>query len=156
MRHFLTFRPSALRYWEKRRILYNAALVLPALFGYSTATFLSEAVGDEPRFGLIRAGLLFLLAAIGANICYSLCYAIEFFFSSDDSGSRWLRFGRRGTLVAGILFAIIMSALGGRYIGDLQFQITSLPVNKTASVSGGIPSLFHAVQHGRRATDQRC
>lgn len=34
MRDYDAFRKTAIRYWERRRIFYNLALIFPALFGY--------------------------------------------------------------------------------------------------------------------------
>jgi hypothetical protein len=47
MRDFPAFRASAIRYWEKRRIFYNLALILPALIGYMTWSELPAAVDDN-------------------------------------------------------------------------------------------------------------
>ncbi|HSH93695.1 MAG TPA: hypothetical protein VK968_06085, partial [Roseimicrobium sp.] len=96
-------RRVALRYWEKRRLWYNFALVPPALLGYAPSE-LSAAVGDQQRIGMVGVVWLFVLSALGANICYSFAYTLEFFFATEDPKSRWLRSGRPFVFVAGILF----------------------------------------------------
>jgi len=120
MRDFHAFRRSAVGYWERRRIIYNAALVLPALFGYMVTAGLAY-VGD-PHPTLYRFLLIwFSLSAIGANVCYSFAYTLEFFFGSDDPASRWLRYGRTTAFVGGVLFAMLLALIGGRNIAMMEF-----------------------------------
>ena len=86
MRDFHLFRHAAIRYWERRRLLYNFALVPPALFGYALTAGVAY-VGD-PHPILYRFLLFwFALSALGANICYSFAYALEFLFGSDEPTS---------------------------------------------------------------------
>jgi hypothetical protein len=132
MHDFATFRTSAILYWEKRRLFYNLALVLPALFGYFTSTELPVAVGDRSYIGLLGLAALFLLAAIAANICYSFSYTLEFLFGTDDATGAWLRFGRRVALIAGIIFAMVLAIFGGRNIGLLEYQFRRVPVELSA------------------------
>jgi hypothetical protein len=120
MRDFTTFRSSAIRYWERRRIAYNLALILPAMFGL---------------------GALFVIAALGANICYSFCYALEFVFGIDDAGAAWLRLGRRAALIAGIIFAMALAVLGGRNIALLEYQFRLVTVNDAAPPGQRAPSV---------------
>jgi hypothetical protein len=123
MRDFPTFRTATIRYWEKRRIIYNLALVLPAHFGYFTATMLPGAVGDTSHIGPVGLAIMFGVGAVGANICYSFCYALEFLLGSDDLGAAWSRYGRRCILIAGVIFGIALAFLGGRNIGHLEYQV---------------------------------
>jgi len=142
MRDFATFRTSAIRYWERRRLVYNLLLVPPALFGYFTATELSVAVGDHSYVGILGIGLLFLVAAIGANVCYSTCYSLEFVFGSDEASSAWLRFGRRVALIAGIIFAMMLAVVGGRNIGLLEYQMHRASVDSSNTANPAV-ALFH-------------
>lgn len=120
MREFNSFKRSAISYWERRRIIYNAALVLPAFFGYMVTAGLAY-VGD-PHPTLYRFVLVWLaLSALGANICYSFAYALEFLFGSDDPASCWLRFGRTTFFVGGVLFAMLLALIGGRNIAMMEF-----------------------------------
>ena len=121
MRDFHAFRRSAVRYWERRRIIYNAALVLPALVGYGLTDTLNW-VGDPHRthYGYIIP--LFLVSAVGANVCYSFSYALEFLFGSDDPTSRWLRSGRTTAFVCGVLFAMLLALVGGRNIAMMEWS----------------------------------
>lgn len=121
MRDFQAFRHSAVRYWERRRIIYNAALVIPALLGYGITDTLNW-VGDQHETHYSYIIPLFLVSAIGANICYSFAYALEFVFGSDDPTSRWLRFGRTVTFVGGVLFAMLLALIGGWNIAQMEWH----------------------------------
>lgn len=120
MRDFTAFKRSAVRYWERRRIFYNLALVPPSFFGFALADTLNY-VGDPHRLNYWRLLLLFGLSGLGANICYSFAFALEFVLGSDDPTSRWLRFGRAAMFVAGILFGMLLAFLGGVNIAHFEF-----------------------------------
>ena len=120
MQDFRAFKYSAVRYWERRRLIYNAALASPALLGYMLTAAIAYAGDPHPtlyRFMLVW----FSLSAIGANICYSFAYALEFLFGSDEPNSRWLRFGRTTAFVGGLLFAMALALFGGRNIAMMEF-----------------------------------
>jgi hypothetical protein len=121
MRDFQAFRKSAVRYWERRRIIYNVALVIPAFIGYALTDTLNW-VGDPHRTHYEFVIPVLLLSAVGANICYSFSYALEFFFGSDDPISRWQRYGRTATFVFGVLFAMLLALIGGRNIADMEWH----------------------------------
>ena len=123
MRDFNTFRRSAIRYWERRRIVYNLALLFPALVGYALPAGVAAGVGDERRLGFGMVAVLFILSALGANICFSLGYALEFLFGRDVPESRWLRFWRPLLVVLGTLFAMFLSLFGGRNIAFLEYSV---------------------------------
>ena len=59
------------------------------------ANQVSVAIGDRTRLGMDVVLILFFVSAIGANICYSLAYALEFIFGNDLPSSRWVAFWRR-------------------------------------------------------------
>jgi hypothetical protein len=120
MRDFHAFRHTAIRYWERRRIIYNIALLPPSLLAYMLTAGLAN-VGD-PQATLYGFLLFwFALSALGANVCYSFAYALEFLCGSDDLTSRWLRFGRTSVFVAGLLFAILLALIGARNIAMMEF-----------------------------------
>jgi hypothetical protein len=121
MRDFHAFRKSAVRYWERRRIIFNAALVLPALLGYGLADTLNW-VGDPHQTHYTFIIPMFLVSALGANICYSFSYALEFLFGSDNPISRWQRYGRTTAFVGGVLFAMLLALIGGRNIADMEWS----------------------------------
>ena len=118
MHDYATFKHTAIRYWERRRIFYNLALVPPAFVGYVvTAGFIYATDPDAAHYG--RVLWLFVLSAFGANVCYSFAYALEFLFGSDDPASWWLRFGRSVAFYAGVVFAMLLALFGGRDIAQV-------------------------------------
>jgi hypothetical protein len=110
-----------IRYWEKRRLCYNLLLILPAIFGFLAGSVISAAVGDEETIGSIGIGALFLVSCVLANICFSIVYAFEFFFHSDNTCSVWAKSGRDTIFVCGCIFAILLALLGGRNIAFLKY-----------------------------------
>ena len=120
MRDFRAFKHSAVRYWERRRVIYNLALIPPSLFAYMVMSGLNY-VGDphKTHYGLVL--FWFTMSAFGANICYSFAYALEFVFGSDDPTSRWLRFGRTTAFVGGVVFAMLLAFIGGRNIAMIEY-----------------------------------
>jgi len=80
------------------------------------------AYGGDPHkthYGLVL--WWFALSALGANICYSFAYVVEFLFGSDDPKSRWLRFGRTTAFVGGVVFGILLALVGGRNIATMEY-----------------------------------
>ncbi len=76
---------DAIRYWEKRRIPYNAVLVLVALGNIALAWPQSRS--------LIRLSgflLLFVLAVV-ANICYTSAYLVDVPAQLSGFRTGWLR-----------------------------------------------------------------
>ena len=121
MRDYPAYRKMAIRYWERRRLFFNLALVLPAAVGY---VFTAGMSAYDERTRILGTGaviLLFLVSAIGANVCYTFSYAVEFIFGSDDQLSRWFRYGRHVTFFSGTLFAMILALMGGRNIGLMEY-----------------------------------
>jgi hypothetical protein len=119
---FRTFRGFMIRYWEKRRLAYNAALFLPALFGHTLMAGISEGLGEPSRYSAAPVLLMFILAAIGANVCYSLVYALEFLVAGSRWQRHWEKHGRVTLFVVGTFFAMFLALLGGRNIAIIQYQ----------------------------------
>ncbi len=120
MRDFRSFRRTAIRYWERRRIIYNLALVPPAFFSYGFTDNLNW-VGDPHITHYSYILPLFALSAVGANICYTFSYALEFIFGSDNPASRWMTTGRTMVFIAGVLFAMVLAFIGGWNIAELEW-----------------------------------
>jgi hypothetical protein len=91
---------DALRWWEPRRLWYNAALTAQAALWVvlSWPHF-------RPALTLPSLGKLLVLALL-ANLCYSAAYLVDLAFQEAEAGDAWRR--RRGMLwVAGTLFALL-------------------------------------------------
>lgn|SRR5690242_10234498 len=121
MRDYQAFRRTAVRYWERRRIVYNVTLVLPAWLGFAFTDTINF-VGDPHRIHYSLLATWFALSAVGANVCYSFAYALEFFFGNDDPASSWLRFGRTSAFIGGNLFAMLFALIGGYNIAQLHWN----------------------------------
>lgn len=123
MHDFQSYRRSAIRFWEWRRIVYNLALIPPAVFSFIFCVAPSVATGDDPILGTEEILFMFVKSAIGANICYTFAYVLEFLFGSDAPASRWLRWGRPLALVSGILVAMLLALFSGAGIAMLQYGV---------------------------------
>lgn len=107
------FATDAVRYWERRRILYDAVLATIVL-GYSAAH------SAEAATAATLDRLLFLFVqAVFANVAYCAVYVPDIFAQSSEFRESWQR--RRwilfviGISVAGIITrAIVLSTLLGR------------------------------------------
>lgn len=121
MKDFKAFRRSAIRYWEWRRIVYNLALVPPAFAGFAVTDVLNHA-GDAVSTNYEVIFTYLALSAIGANICYSFAYALEFIFGSDAPESRWLLRYRTVAFVCGVLFAMLLALIGGSQIANIAWN----------------------------------
>jgi hypothetical protein len=80
---------DAVRYWERRRIIYNVILALVFL-GWIVLTW--PHFSDAPT----KQGIIFLIVfGIAANVCYSAVYLIDLPFQSSSIRAQWqrVRFG---------------------------------------------------------------
>ena len=95
------FLREAWRYWEPRRVVYNAVLALVALawLGLSWPHF-------RPALALRSLAPLSILAIL-ANLCYSVVYVADLAARSWTRGVGWRRV-RWGVWLAGTLFAVLL------------------------------------------------
>lgn len=93
---------DAIRYWEPRRILYNAVLAAISI-GYYVA-YLPE---SRAAVTLERVLVLFMLAVM-ANLCYCTIYVVDIFAQLSDFRLLWRRL-RWFPLTTGIVFAAILT-----------------------------------------------
>jgi hypothetical protein len=93
---------DAMRFWEPRRILYNAVLA-----GVVLVWVVASWPHFRPAFTLQFLLLLVVLALI-ANACYCAAYLVDLLMQSSSAASSWKR--RRWALwVAGTLVAILLA-----------------------------------------------
>ena len=121
MHDFPAFRQAAIRYWERRRIIYNLSLVPPSVLTFVLVAGVAR-VGDEIPIHRYFTFCLFALSACAANICYTMAYSLEFLFGCDKAESRWLRYGRPAVFAGGLVFALILAAIGGRNIALMEYS----------------------------------
>jgi hypothetical protein len=93
---------DALKYWEPRRIIYNAALALVVA---------GHVIYGWPESGeLLSINLLlgFFFLAVVANICYCAVYAVDLFVQFSGLREAWAK-GRIGLLILGTAFGAVIA-----------------------------------------------
>ncbi|MEM9353686.1 MAG: hypothetical protein AAGA92_11790 [Planctomycetota bacterium] len=93
---------EAVRYWEPRRLLYNAALAAVVLFNALS--------GLPASMALLSVDLVLTvcLLAVIANMVYCAAYPVDVFLQYTAYADTWRR--RRGVLLAiGLLTAMILT-----------------------------------------------
>jgi len=104
----ITFRDAvsnAIKYWEPRRVAYNAllAVIVASYFFYFSRTVPSL----WQRFSFDGLLGLFLLAVL-ANVAYCAAYPVDIFAQWSSYRERWLRF-RWFLFLVGMVFAAILT-----------------------------------------------
>jgi hypothetical protein len=89
---------EAIRYWEPRRLLFNAVLILEV-----TVIFCLKLRGSRGHVTVDVVLVLFVLAVL-ANVAYCACYVVDIAAQLSAFRSRWLRL-RWVLLLIGIAFA---------------------------------------------------
>lgn len=93
---------DALKYWEPRRVIYNAVLAAVVL-GHVFAGW------PESRARLsVNVLLGFFFLAVLANVCYCAVYIVDFFVQFSGLRGAWAK-GRVGVLTVGTIFAAIIA-----------------------------------------------
>ena len=93
---------DAIRYWEPRRVLYNAALA-----GVVCAYFWSALPASRDLLNLNALLGLGVLAVL-ANICYCAAYVVDVFAQLSGFRGGWLR-ARWLLLALGTAFAAVLT-----------------------------------------------
>jgi len=93
---------DGLRYWEPRRLLYNAALA--AVVGAHVVT---KWTAIQPRLSFDMLFGFFFLAVL-ANVCYCVVYAVDLFVRFSGLQEAWER-ARVVVLLVGTAFAAVIT-----------------------------------------------
>jgi hypothetical protein len=93
---------SAIRYWERARVVYNVVLALVVVGEFAAAWPQSRV-----RLTLDLGQWLFLLAVL-ANVAYCAAYPVDVFAQLSGFRVSWLRV-RWLLLVVGLVFAAILT-----------------------------------------------
>jgi len=104
---------KAIAYWEKRRIVYNALLVPASLLAWQISKEFTYHIDDQTPARLTDPAVMLVLVVlcIGANICYSFVYVLEFFFLAVEPRRFWPAPGRTLTLILGCLLGIWLASI---------------------------------------------
>lgn len=93
---------DAVRYWEVRRVIYNAAL-----FSLCVIWVLATWPHFRPAIAWWAVPPMAFLALV-ANVCYCTAYLVDIPMQQSSLGSVWRR-RRWGLWVAGTVFAIVLA-----------------------------------------------
>ena len=119
---FTSAKQKAIRYWERRRWGFLALLVPPTIIFYLGATELPAGIGDRRMLSDFEIGLAFLVAFLGANICYSFAYVVEFFYLGSPRYSGYAEGGRSSWFALGCILGIILAIGTAREIGFAEYR----------------------------------
>ena len=98
---------NAIRFWERGRVLYNAALLLVV-----AGIFLFHLPHSRQLLSFDLLQGLFLLAVL-ANVAYCAAYPVDLLAQASGFRETWLRL-RWGLLAIGVLFACVITQLFAR------------------------------------------
>ena len=93
---------NALRYWEPRRVLYNAALLAVVLFHVWSGWPASKSHLTTDAL------IFFFVLAVLANIAYCAAYAVDLFVQFSGARDSWPRW-RWSVLAVGIAFGAALT-----------------------------------------------
>jgi len=115
------YRREGIRYWEMRRVPWNALLVLPSFLGWGLGGAVAAGVGDPATFGF--GGLIFCLVVciVGANIAYSTVYVMETLMMVENRIGEWRARGRTSLFVRGCIGGMGLAFGGGTVISWLEY-----------------------------------
>jgi len=107
---------SVIRYWEWRRLIFNALLLADSWFGWSISTMLTTSVDEVPAARLSDPGVIgrFIVAFAILNLGFCIGYAFDFFVGRPKK--LWPRPCRSILFVAICVSAIL---LYGRHAGRI-------------------------------------
>lgn len=96
---------DAIRYWEPRRLLYNA--VLAAVTG--VVLYLDSKTSSKELESLSNAWPMLIFFAVLANLCYCAAYPVDIFVQMSDFRKAWHRL-RWVLFITGTAFAAMLAA----------------------------------------------
>ena len=112
----IEIKKEAIRYWERRRIVWNVLIVIPAIYAWYIVV--SDILrGDAfPKQRIPEILGAFIGAGFLANICYSFAYAAEFCFSHTALSDVYRETVRPVLFLFGCLIGIALAVFCGMVI----------------------------------------
>jgi len=114
---------QAIQYWERRRWVFLALLIFPTVLFYFATSEIPAGIEDRWMMSDSEIFIGFLFAFIGANICYSFAYVVEFFFFGGPRYSGYVERGRTMWFVLGCAFGMILAAGTARGIAFAEYPL---------------------------------
>jgi hypothetical protein len=106
---------DAIRYWEPRRLIYNAMLAAIVLFYFARGYPASKAILT------VNLSLLIFLLAVLANVAYCAAYVPDVFAQLSGFRDLWRKF-RWAIFVIGLLFAGVITRFWAIGFFDLNLH----------------------------------
>lgn len=106
--NFSEISTDSIKYWEFRRIIYNASL----LFVFLVAMTLSPRPVQISAYFLWASGVGLSVLAVVANLCYCIVYPIDLFVQCSEFREGWRRW-RWILFCLGTLFACSLAGFMG-------------------------------------------
>ncbi len=105
---------AAIRYWEKRRVIFNALLLIDACIGWNISNAFNAGIDDIPGARITDAGVLWQFAMIffALNFAFCIGYVAEYFCMANPPRKFWP--GHFRSLLLAAICLISMWAMGGR------------------------------------------
>ena len=107
---------SVIRYWEWRRLIFNALLLADAWFGWSISNMLTTGVDEMPAARLTDPGVIWRFVVAFAILTLGFCIGYAFDFSIGHPKKFWPRPFRSILFVVICVSAIV---LGGSHSGRI-------------------------------------
>lgn len=120
---FATRKRQAIKYWERRRWIFLGLLVPPTIFFYFATSEVPAGIGDKRMLSDFQLIVVFFFAFVGANICYTFAYAVEFFFLGGSKSDGYSNGGRTLLFVIGCTFGIVLAAGTARAIAFVEYPL---------------------------------
>jgi hypothetical protein len=93
---------DAIRYWEPRRLVYNAVLIVVVVVCFLVRYPASKSVLS------LDSGLFLFLLAVLANVAYCAAYLVDIFAQMSGYRDEWRRY-RLGLFLVGLAFASVLT-----------------------------------------------
>jgi len=108
---------NAIRYWEKMRLVYNAALILVVAVCFALNYSIAKAEFTVRAQYTVQLILFMILCAVLANVFYCAGYVVDVLVQMSGYRERWVRYRWVlfwiGTIAASILTYLFSMGLFG-------------------------------------------
>jgi hypothetical protein len=120
------YRKQAIRYWEWRRLPFNVIIFVMLLVTWPISQAFTAGIDDKIPASLTEPLVIAHVAVsfMICNVCYSIVYALEFFFCRPQPEGFWPTRGRLLVFLAGCLFVVLASR---PHFSAIEQQLATFP-----------------------------